>query len=225
LSREAKERNAPDETLRHAREAHELAPDFAPATIALASALLAGGKGRRVVSLIEHTWHLSPHPDLARLYGAALGSVDVLARVRATQRLIKGHPDHLESRLALAAAALQAKLWGEARTALGGLGDDPPARVCRLMAEIEEQEHGDHAQARAWLMRASLADPDPAWVCDTCGNTVKDWGALCPKCQSFDSFRWRTPPHAAALAAPIVPPPSAALPATAGQTLPPPVNG
>jgi HemY protein len=224
LSREAKERNVADEALRHAREAHELAPDFAPATIALASGLLATGKGRRAIGLIERTWPLAPHPDLARLHGAALGDTDVLARVRATQRLIEGNPDHLESRLALAAATLQAKLWGEARTALGGIGNDPPARVCRLMAEIEEQEHGDHAQARAWLMRASLADPDPAWVCDTCGNTVKDWGALCPKCQSFDSFRWRTPPHAIALAAPVAPVPSTALPVAADPTLAPPAN-
>lgn len=221
LSREVKERNIPDEAIRHAREAHELAPDFVPATIALASGLLDAGKGRRAATLIERTWHLSPHPDLVRLYGVALDVGDALARVRATQRLIKLNPDHLESRLALAAAALQAKLWGEARTALRGVGDDPPARVCRLMAELEEQEHGDHAQARAWLMRASLADPDPAWVCDTCGNTIKDWGALCAKCQNFDSFRWRTPPHVVALAAPSAPTP--ALPA-ANQTLAPPVE-
>ncbi|MGZ8880415.1 MAG: hypothetical protein ACXW1N_08895, partial [Halobacteriota archaeon] len=31
-----------------------------------------------------------------------------------------------------------------------------PQRVCRLMAQLEEEEHGDLKRAHEWLMRASL---------------------------------------------------------------------
>ena len=49
-------------------------------------------------------------------------------------------------------------------------------------------------------MRASMADPEPAWVCESCGNWVAEWTALCGKCSEFDSFVWRAPPHVIGLA-------------------------
>jgi HemY protein len=208
LGRDAEARGDAEEALRHAREAHELAPDFVPAALVLADGWIKLGKGRRAVAMIERVWRAAPHADLVPLYWLALGTGNALERMRATQRLVNGSPDHLESRLALATAALEAKLWGEARRALASVGDNPPARVCRLMAALDEQERGDLNASRAWLMRASLADPDPAWVCDACGHAVKEWGALCAKCHGFDSFRWRTPPHVAGLTgpAPVAPP-------------------
>jgi HemY protein len=220
LSREAETRGDMEEAFRHAREAHELVPDFVPAVLALARGWTRLGKGRRAVALIERVWCEAPGADMVSLYWAALGTANVLERMRATQRLVRACPDHLESRLALAAAALEAKLWGEARQALAGLGDTPSARVCRLMAELDERERGDLNAARGWLMRASLADPDPAWVCDACGHAVKEWGALCAKCDGFDSFRWRTPPHVAALAGS---PPVAASAELAAPTNSPPL--
>ncbi len=51
---------------------------------------------------------------------------------------------------------------------------------------------GQEAPAHEWLMRASVADRDPAWVCEHCGNPVAEWSALCGKCMGFDSFTWRT---------------------------------
>ena len=48
-------------------------------------------------------------------------------------------------------------------------------------------------------VKASNAAADPAWVCDHCGNTVSEWSVVCGKCESFDSFRWRTPPSIVSL--------------------------
>ena len=42
--------------------------------------------------------------------------------------------------LALAQASLEAGLWGEARRQLEtAAGANPPVRICRLMAEVEER--------------------------------------------------------------------------------------
>ena len=68
-----------------------------------------------------------------------------------------------------------------------------------MMAELEESENDDPTRAREWLMRASVAAADPAWVCDPCGNSVGQWSVVCGKCESFDSFRWRTPPSIVSL--------------------------
>jgi len=66
------------------------------------------------------------------------------------------NPQNLESRLLVASTAIYAERWGDARQALAPVADvQAPPRVCRLMAELEEREHGDMARARTWLKRAS----------------------------------------------------------------------
>ena len=69
------------------------------------------------------------------------------------------------------------------------------------MAAVEDKETENPAAAREWLMRAATAGPDNAWVCSSCGNAAAEWTVSCGKCGEFDSYSWRTPPHAA----PVVP--------------------
>lgn len=220
LALEADEQGDGETAARHARDALDMASDLVPAAVLLAKTLTAAGKGRKAAAAIERTWREAPHPALLDAYLAATAPDDALERVRAAQRLTKNNLKHVESHIALAGVALDARLWGEARRSLGAVGDDPPARVCRAMAALEELEHGNVQLAREWLVRATLADPDPAWVCDTCGNTVKDWRPACGKCDTFDGYRWRTPPHVAALSAPV-PPPGLAAPNAAPALVPP----
>ena len=190
------------DSLRLARRAFEQDPAFVPGAVRLASLLLAAGKRRKAVQAIERAWRRQPHPDLAEVYRAARPGADALERLRALQHLADLNPGHAESHLTVARAALEARLWGEARKHLeAASGAAASATVCRLMAELEESEHGDTARAHEWLRRASLANPGPAWVCGDCGMVVAEWTALCPKCSSFDSLVWRNPPGAASLAA------------------------
>jgi len=178
----------------------DAAPDFAPAAARLARLHLDNGRAGRAQAVIERAWVAGPHPDLAQLYWRARDADAGLDRVKAAQRLARQNPDHPESHFVVGQAALEARLWGEARRHLGlAGGDEPPARVCRMMAELEEAEHDDVAAARAWLVRATLADPDPAWVCGECGHVVAEWRIRCERCEAFASFAWRTPPHVARL--------------------------
>jgi len=98
--------------------------------------------------------------------------------------------------VALARAALAAKRWSEAREHLETLArTHATSRVARLMAELEEGEKGDTDASRAWLKRATMAEPDAAWVCDHCGNVVADWEPVCGRCETFDGFFWLAPPR------------------------------
>jgi HemY protein len=181
--------------LAFARKAHELEPGFGPAAVRLAALYADAGKVRKAIPVVERAWRLAPHPDLLAAYRAANPPGDALAWVQSVQRLANGGDD-IENRLALAGAALEARLWGEARTHLEDVaGDRAPGRVCRLMAEIEESEHGDLARTRDWLVRAARGAADPAWVCGDCGNVADDWSARCAKCGTFDGVSWQTPPH------------------------------
>lgn len=207
------------DSLRLARQAFEKDPAFVPGAVHLVRLLLAAGKARKAAQAIERAWRRQPHPDLAEVYRAARPGANALEHLRALQHLAELNPDHAESHLAVARAALEARLWGEARQHLEAVnGAAASATVCRLMAELEESEHGDTGRAREWLTRASVADPGPAWVCGDCGMVVAEWTALCPKCSSFDSLAWRHPPGAARLAAAAPVEAPAALPAVNGAS-------
>ncbi len=198
---DARQRGQHDEAVKYARQAHDMDPGFIPAAVIQARSLVDSGKVRKAASLIETAWKRQPHPDFVDIYWAAKQAKDAAAKLQASQRLAKFKPDHSESRIAVATAALEAQMWDEARENLQPLvANGASVRVCRLMAELEESEHGDPGRGREWLMRASHADPNPAWVCSHCGNAVAEWSVLCGKCASFGSFAWRVPAHIASLA-------------------------
>ncbi len=194
--------------LAHAREANKLAPGLIPGAVLLAAQLIAAGQRRKAAKVLERAWAAGPHPELAALYLetqniAPQTGGDGIERLKRLGQLTGKRPDHPESHLVLARAALEARLWGEARrhikAAAGpqGLEGAPSDSVCRLMAELEEQENGDTALGREWLTRSAGAPKDPAWVCTSCGAASPGWSARCGACESFDSLAWQTPPQVA----------------------------
>ncbi len=200
-----------DGALKLARQAHKLVPALVPATVLAAELLIASGRKNEAVRLLQRAWPAQPHPDLARLYKSLHDEGDALALVGRMGKLAAGAPDHAESRLMLAEAALEAQLWGEARRHLAQAagnspGRTPGERICRLMARLEEAEHGDAQKARAWLLRAGQAPRDPAWVCESCGALAERWSAHCGACGSFDGLTWRRPVQVAAETPPPGPP-------------------
>jgi HemY protein len=187
------------EAAKLAREAHELAPDLAPAA-ALAGKLWAelGSQGR-AARLLERAWPRAPHPELAEAYLITKPAKDALDRLRHITRLTERRPEGREAQLLLARANLDAQLWGEARRHLTAIDEHPPSEsVCRLMAELAECEHGDGALAKVWLERATEAPPDPAWICGNCGAASEEWSAVCGNCGAFDNLAWQSPPHVGA---------------------------
>jgi HemY protein len=177
-----------------AREAFGLAPERIAASSRLAELQIKTGDGRRAMRTLERGWALAPHPDLAALYLQASGEDDPLKRVGIVRKLVAQKPDDLESNLALAHAALDAGLWGEARRYLDAAGGtNPPVRVCRLMAEVEERAHSDQAKVHEWLARAATAPADKAWRCSACGAHHEAWRSVCESCGAFGTLHWRAP--------------------------------
>lgn len=201
-AREAVAAGRTAEALDLAGKARESVPGFVPA-VALEAELLGGtGKGKRGQRLVEDIWARSPHPALARAYAGLLADAGPIERFKRMHALADRAPDHPESRLTIAGAALDAELWGEARLQLDALpGADVTARACRLRARLEDAEHGDARAARQWLERAAAAPADPAWTCGNCGAVAPDWSAVCGHCGEFDTVAWAPPPRVSVLTA------------------------
>ena len=184
--------------LKQVREAGKLAADFLPATLLEAELLLAAGKDRAAAKLIERAWPRTPHARLAELYLRALGEGKDVSGLKAIVRLTDATAEHRESLLARARAALDARLWGEARRYLAAAQDDSPGEaIGRLMARLEEAEHNDVAAARGWLDKAGQAPAEAAWVCSSCGAAAAEWSATCGACKAFDTIAWQRPPRVA----------------------------
>ncbi|HEX4113220.1 MAG TPA: heme biosynthesis HemY N-terminal domain-containing protein [Stellaceae bacterium] len=196
---------------------------FAPAAIHLAQ--LQSARPRRALRTLLAAWREMPRPELARAFAALFAHETPVQRVKRMETLASANSTHPESNLAVAEAALEAKLWGEARRHLvaAGAGDaNPSPRLCRLMAQLEEEEHGDQAAARAWLARAAATPTaDPTYVCENCGAELPQWSAHCPQCREFGSLVWRVPKRGAVpagdVAARLIGPPAAVIDITQPQ--------
>ena len=191
----AERNNEKDLQLSLLNEAVKLEPGFIIATVKLAELLGLEGKVKRADKLVEKLWSKKPHPSLAAAYRSIKSDLDPLMQVKRFEVLASKNPGHFESYLAIAEAAIVAKLWGEARAQLKILLDqsDPTRRVCRLMAEIEEGEFGNIDQSRYWLDRVVSAELDEAWLCDNCGSEAPVWQACCKNCGDFDTLLWARP--------------------------------
>lgn len=193
MAEQLRERD-PAEALALSREAIKLAPDLSPASALAGSLLAQKGDLRRAGRILEAAWKRAPHPDIARAYvdlrhGDAAG--DRLNRAKALSRLAVGHP---ESLLIVARSALEARQFDLARRTMSELienGRRPTVRMCLMMADIEETEHGPTGLMREWLARASRAPRDPAWVAD--GMISDRWLPASPVTGHIDAFRWETP--------------------------------
>ena len=193
-SRAAERDGSDGDALALAREAFGLAPERIAVSSRLAELQIKTGDGRRAMRTLERGWALAPHPDLTALYLKASGENDPLKRVGIVRKLAAQKPDDLESNLALAQAALDAGLWGEARRYLDAAGGtNPPVRVCRLMAEVEERAQSDPAKVHEWLARAATAPADRAWRCSACGAHHEAWRSVCESCGAFGTLHWRAP--------------------------------
>ncbi|MBV9967106.1 MAG: heme biosynthesis protein HemY [Alphaproteobacteria bacterium] len=209
LSREAERGGDLSRAAALAARAHALLPDVADPALHHARLLLALKRHRAARRAIERAWRTAPHPDLARAYLDANAAEQPLGQAAALQRLAAQNPEALESHIAIAEAALNARLWGEARRHLGlavaaAPPPGPPRRLCLMMARLEENEPGDPKAAREWLERAAHAPADPCYVCGHCHAPSTAWHPVCSHCGAFDTLAWRVPePQPAAIAAAI----------------------
>lgn len=175
-----------------ALEAHGLAPDLVPAAEIAGRVLAAQGYVSRAAKLLTRTWELSPHPDIALTYAYVRPGDSPRDRLNRVRALTRHQPEHVESRVALAAAAVDAHAWDEARAALEPLlTAQPSRRVCTLMARIEAGETRNAGRVREWLAKGVRAPRDPAWVAD--GVVSDRWAPVSPVTGQLDAFEWRAP--------------------------------
>ena len=195
MAQELAERDA-KAALALAQEACALAPGLVPAA-ALCGRL---DRGQRRLSPRSENSRGGLSADAASRSGERLSSgcgtairrrtgSRALARWRALRPSIRKARSPSAARRSRRAASPAARAAVAPLLAPGAPSGRPTARVCLLMADIEEAA-GAEGAVREWLARAARAPRDRAWVAD--GVISDRWAPVSPS-GALDAFVWRTP--------------------------------
>lgn len=175
-----------------ALEANRLRPDFGPAAVIAAKALLRQDDVRKASKVLEAAWKAEPLPEIAELYVHARPGDAVLDRLARAKKLQSQKQNHPESSLAVARAALDAQDYATARAeAEAAARMQPRESAYLLLADVEEAETGNQGKVRQWLGKAVRAPRDPAWIAD--GVVSERWLPASPVTGRLDAFEWRAP--------------------------------
>ncbi|HEY6024508.1 MAG TPA: heme biosynthesis HemY N-terminal domain-containing protein [Pseudolabrys sp.] len=182
-------------------ESVKLAPDLVPAAALAGKRLSESGEQRKARKILEMAWAINPHPDIAESYANLRLGDSARERLSRMQKLAEKVPGQLEGALAVARAALDAREFATARSALAPYLSAPTRRVAALMAEIEEAEHGDEGRVREWMGRAMRASGDPVWTAD--GVVSERWLPVSPNGR-LDGFEWKVPLAEIGVSQPVI---------------------
>jgi HemY protein len=174
-----------------ATKALDLDAALVPAAAIVARNHIASGSTRRAMKVLRNTWAISPHPDLADLISHVDADATADAGFERVRDTVGAAADHVENAVALATAAIAARRLDVARDALSTyVNNQPQARVCALMAQIEDASD-DKGRVKDWLARALHAPRDPMWVSDGVANTR--WVAVSPVTGEIVPCEWKPP--------------------------------
>lgn len=185
------------DAIKKLKKAYKIDPGFPPLAQRLARLYLERGKRWAAIRTIEKAWRLQPHPDLVELWNRMAPSnkpSDPMIRLRWFERLLALKPDSADGQIAVAQAAMDDGLWGEARAYLVMAEKiRPSARLYRMWAELEDLATHDDDAARAWLEKAAQVPGDKVWICHETGRIYNEWSAIAEPHGSFNTIVWADP--------------------------------
>ncbi|MEM7301713.1 MAG: heme biosynthesis HemY N-terminal domain-containing protein [Pseudomonadota bacterium] len=188
----AAEASEPDKARTWAFAAHKLEPSLVPAVVVGARLASRAGEMRKATKMLETSWKLSPHPDIADAYVHVRSGDSTLDRLKRAKALASKRQNHPEGQFAVAQAAIDASEWDEARKAMEPIiREVPTERACLLMADIEEGQFGATGRVRDWLSRAVRSPRDAVWTAD--GHISEEWAPISPVTGRLDAFEWKVP--------------------------------
>jgi HemY protein len=181
----------PARALELASKAIDLNPALVPAAAIVARSHIGAGSTRRAMKVLKAAWAHHPHPELADLIARADAAGNAEAAFERVRDTVGLAPDSVENAVAIAKAAIAARRLDVAREALSThISDQPQARICALMAQIEEAAD-DKGLVKHWLARALHAPRDPMWVSD--GVAANRWMPVSPVTGEIVPCVWKMP--------------------------------
>ena len=156
-----------------------------------AALLAATQKPKKAIDFYLKSWAQTPSWDVYKSYIKLFAKENTLAQFKHVEKLCEMNKNAKLNALVLADAAINAKLWSEAKRLLNGYMAMYPLsmRVAGQMAFIESEANHDLKEAQNWIEKAVSAYPDSQYVCAKCGHGTDTWAACCPVCNEFSGLK------------------------------------
>ncbi|WP_370156631.1 heme biosynthesis HemY N-terminal domain-containing protein [Ferrovibrio sp.] len=197
---------------RLAEQAMKALPDHPVPPVLMARAADSAATREAAARALRRAWARQPAEAYAEAWLALQQETPADALVARARDFAADQSQAPETRLLVAAAALQARDFAAARTALGGDlqgGGYTGSWGAGLLARLAEEGDGDAAAADHWRAQAAAhAGHGSLWQCGECGAGHAGWAPLCPACGRFDALD----PTALGETAPLAQPPRPLLP-------------
>ncbi len=190
----AKQEGRPLEAGEFYLRAYKLDNDFVPALVRLIQYYLDIGKRHKALSLLEKSWKKQAHPAFLPLWRDLVpeqkqGQPNV--KFRWFQWIAEFHPDSDVAQLALARAAIEEQIWGDARDALAKAEKiRQSSEVYELWVRLEEKTSNRSDVIRQWLDRAYKASTGGSWVCTKTGRSFSEWCPVVEPEGLFNTLIW-----------------------------------
>lgn len=186
------ERDDDELALSFGKMAHKALPNMVPAAHLLARIYDKSGQKQHAARVLNQTWRLFPHPSLSSLLRRIFAEEPADKRLKRVEKMVASTQGDIESQIAIAEAALEARDFSKARNHLKtALSQQETPRICKLMGRLEDQESQNKEKADMWMERAVKANIGPSWTCINCHAIPDHWALHCPECDSFDSIEWK----------------------------------
>ena len=177
--------------------AYKLNKVFVPTVIRISKLYFDLNKKRKAIKIIERAWQFMPHPELSKLwkkFEPELKKPNAEKRFKWYEGLVHLCPDHIESQILAAQAAIDIGLWGQAKSYLIAAEIIyPSTRVFQLMAIVEKNSTQNENTIHELMAKAGEALPEKVWVCKVSGLIYDAWAPLSVPHESFNTIVWDYP--------------------------------
>ena len=187
-----------EQALSFAKDAYNIEPDWVPAILYYAQMRISNGNYKEAEKALEKGWKRTAHPDIAHAWVKLFkqknnnsDDLDPVKKMNHVKWLKKTHPDNIHARVRFALSAMEAGLFGEARTELIELSEKAPTETVFLaLADLEIKQFKDEKRSNAWLAKASTAHREAEWSCQNCSASLPSWAPVCHNCGEFNTVEW-----------------------------------
>ena len=145
---------------------------------------------KKAVGVLSKTWSQLLCFELIKTFMQykSQGDKEALKRYRLLIKALKKYVNEKsnETKLGLAFASFEAKIWGEAQQYLEQIRKtERDDRVIRLYKKISEQ-----TKEQKSLSDHEIIIPEPKWKCSSCNSEKKEWQLICENCGAFGQIIW-----------------------------------
>ena len=168
------------------KEAFDTCPELPQAAL-----LAATQNPKKAESIFIKAWEACPSWAVYRAYMNLFVKENTLAQFKRMDKLCMANKNAKLNDLVRADAAINAKLWSEAKRLVNGYMATNPLTmgVAMQVAIIESEANHDMKEAQRWIEKAATALPDTEYVCTKCGHTTNVWAETCPACKEFAGLK------------------------------------